>query len=81
MTDIGKFSEPKNKMVPLLPREPLPSELEAQKSGSLALIIEIPYFKHNFFETDSYMLALTTSTSHIESCFKIDLGLIKLSNV
>ena len=27
------------------------------------------------------MLGLTTSTSHMQSCFKIDLGLIKLSNV
>ena len=25
---------------------------------------------------DSYLLALTTSTSHMQSCFKIDLGII-----
>ena len=32
-------------------------------------------------ETDSCLLALTTSTSHMQSCFEIDLGFIKLSNV
>ena len=30
---------------------------------------------------DSYLLALTTSTRDMQSCFKIYLGLIKLSNV
>ena len=68
-------------MVPLLPWEPLPSEFEVQKNDSLALIIEILYLKHNFFETDSCLLALTTSTSHMQSCFKIDLTFIRLSNV
>ena len=81
MTDIRTFTEPKNKMVPLLPWEPWPSEFEVQKNDSLALIIEILYLKQNFFETDSRLLALTTSTSNKQSCFKIDLGLIKLSNV
>ena len=82
MTDIGTFTEPKNKMVLLLPWEPWPSEFEVQKNDSLALIIEILYLKQNIFETDScYLLALTTSTSHMKSCFKIDLGSIKLSNV
>ena len=57
------------------------TEFDVQKNDSLALIIEILYLKHNFFETDSCMLALPTSTNHIQSCFKIDLGLIKLSNV
>ena len=28
MTDIGTFNEPKNKMIPLLPWEPWPSEFE-----------------------------------------------------
>ena len=46
MTDIGKFTEPKNKMVP---REPRPSKLEVQKNGSLTLITEIPYLKQNVF--------------------------------
>ena len=51
MTDIGKFTEPKNKMPrPLLPRELWPSELEVQKNGSFALIIEIPYLKENFLK-------------------------------
>ena len=68
-------------MAPLLPWEPRPSELEVQKNDSLALIIEILYLKQNFFETDSHFLALFTSTSHRQSCFKINLGLIKLSNV
>ena len=81
MTDIGTFTEPKNKMVPFLPWEPWPSESEVHKNDSLALIIEILYLKQNFFETDSCLLALTASTSHMQSCFKIDLGLIKLSNV
>ena len=41
-----------------------------------------PVLKTNFFfETDSCLLALTTFTSNMQSCFKIDLGLIKLSNV
>ena len=81
MTDIGKFNESKNKMVSLLPREHLPSEFEVQKNSSLALIIEIPYLNQNFLETDSCLLAFTTSTSHIQSCFKIDFVFIKLSNV
>ena len=68
-------------MVPLLPWEIRPSEFEVQKNDSLALIIEILYLKQNFFETDSCLLALTTSTSHTRSCFKIDLGFIRLSNV
>ena len=68
-------------MVPLLPWEPRPSESEVQKNDSLALIIEILYLKQNFFETGSCLLALTTSTSNMQSCFKIDLGLIKLCNV
>ena len=81
MTNIGKFTESKSKMVPLLPWELLPSEFEAQKNDSLAFIIEILYLKQNFFETDSCLLALTTSTSDMQSCFKIDLGFVKLSNV
>ena len=85
MIDIGTFTEPKIKIVPLLPWEPWPSESEVQKNDSLIIeilysIIEILYLKQNFFETDSCLLALTTSTSHMQSCFKIDLGLIKWSN-
>ena len=34
----------------------------------------------NIFK-DSCLLTLTTSTSHMQSCFKIDLIVIKLSNV
>ena len=41
MTDIGTFTESKNKMVSLLPWEPIISEFEVQKNGCLALIIEI----------------------------------------
>ena len=67
-------------MVPLLPWELWPFEFEVQKNDSLALIVEIMYIKQNFFETDSCLLALTTSTSHMQSCFKISLGLIKLSD-
>ena len=81
MTDIGTCTEPKNKTVLLLPWEPWPSEFEVQKNDGLALIIEILYLKQNFFETDSFLLVLTTCTSQMQSCFKIDLGLIKLSNV
>ena len=81
MTDIGKFTEPKSKMIALLPWELWLSKSEVQKNDSLALIIEILYLKQNFFETDSCLLALTTSTTHMPSCFEIDLGLIKLSNV
>ena len=66
-------------MVSLLPWEPRLSEFEIRKNDSLALIIEILYLKQNFL--DSCLLALTTFTSHMQSCFKIDLGLIKLSNV
>ena len=68
-------------MVPLLLWEPWPSEFEVQKNDSLALIIEILYLKQNVFETDSCLLALTTSISHIQSCLKIDLIFITLSNV
>ena len=49
MTDVGKFTGPKIKMIPLLPWEPWPSEFEVQKNDSLALIIEILYLKHNVF--------------------------------
>ena len=45
MEDIGTFTEPKNKTVPLLPWEPRPSEVEVQKNDSLALIIEILYLR------------------------------------
>ena len=68
------------KMVPLLPWELLPSEFEFQKNDSLALIVEIRNLKHNFLETDSYLLTLTTSASHMQSCFKINFGFIKLCN-
>ena len=81
MTNIGKFTEPKYKMVSLLPWERWLSKFEVQKNGSLALIIEILYLRQNSFETDSCLLALTTSTSHMQNCFKIDLILIKLPNV
>ena len=81
MTDIGKFTELETKTVPLLPWKPWPSAFKVQKNDSLALIIEIMYLKQNFFLTDSCLLTLTTSTSHMQSCFKIDLIFIKLSNV
>ena len=45
MTDIGKFTELENKMVPLLPWKSWPSEFEVQKNDSLALIIEILYLR------------------------------------
>ena len=67
--------EPKNKMVNLLPWEQWPFEFEVQKNDNWALIIEILYFKQNFFEMDSSLLPLTTSASQMQSCFKIDLGL------
>ena len=51
--DIGTFTEPKNKMVPLLQWEPSSSEFEVQKNDSLALIIETLYLKQNCFERDS----------------------------
>ena len=54
------------------------SEFEVQKNDSLALIIEILYSKQNFFETDSCLLALTTSIGHMQSCFEIDICFIKL---
>ena len=50
MTDIAKFTELENKMVPLLPWKPWPSECEVQKSDSLALIVEIMYLKRIFFK-------------------------------
>ena len=50
MTDIGKFTELENKMVPLLPYKPWPSEFEVQNNDSLALITEIMYLKENLFE-------------------------------
>ena len=81
MTYIGPFTEPKNKMVPLLPWKPGLPEFEVQKNDSLALVIEILYLKLNFFETDGCLLALTTSTSHMQSSFKINIDLIKLYNV
>ena len=81
MTDNGKLTEPQNKMINLLPWEQFPFEFEVQKNDNLALIIEILYLKQNLSETDSCLLALTTSTSHMQSCFKIHLRSIKLSNV
>ena len=81
MTDSETFTESKNKMVLLWQWEPWPPEFEVQKNDSLASIIEILYIKQIFFETDSCLLALPTSTSQMQNCFKIDLGSIKLSNV
>ena len=75
MTDIGTLTEPKNKMVPFLSWETITFEFEVQKNDSLDFIIETLYLKQNLFETDSCSLALTTSTSHTQSYFKIDLGL------
>ena len=81
MADIGTFTEPKNKMVPLLPWELNLLNLKFRKNDRFALITEILYLKQNFVETDSCLLALNTSTSHKQSCFRIHLGFIKLSNV
>ena len=50
MTDIGKFTELENNMVPLLPWKAWHSEFQVQKNDSLALIIEITYLKQNFFK-------------------------------
>ena len=61
-------------MVALLPWELKPSEFEAQKNDSLALIIEILELKQNVFETYSCLFALPTSTSHMQRCFEINLG-------
>ena len=58
MTDIGTFTEPEKKIVPLLPWEPWLSEFEVHKNDSLFLIIEILYLKQNFFETDSCLLTV-----------------------
>ena len=49
MTDTRTFTEPKNKMIPLSPWEPWPSEFEVQKNDGLALLIKILYSKQNFF--------------------------------
>ena len=70
MTNIGKFTEPKNKMASLLPWEPSLSEFEVQKIETLALITEILYLKQNFFETNSCLLALTTFTSNMQAVLK-----------
>ena len=79
MTDIGTFTEPNNKTVPLLPWEPRNSEFKVQKNDSLALLKSST--KNRIFKKDRCLLALTTFTSHMQICFKIDFGLIKLSNV
>ena len=50
MTDIGTFTEPKNKIVPLLSWEPWPPEFEVHKNDILALIIEILHLKQNFLK-------------------------------
>ena len=50
MTDIGEFTELKNKMIPLLPWKPWSSKFEFKKNDSLALIIEIMYLRQNFFK-------------------------------
>ena len=60
MTDIGKFTKPKNKTVSLLPWESWLFEFEVKKNDSLALIIEILHLKQNIFETGSLLLPLTT---------------------
>ena len=52
MTDIGTFTESRNKMASLFPLEPWTSEFEVQKNVTLALIIEILYltlFRPGFF--------------------------------
>ena len=55
MTDIGKFTEPENKMISLLPWEPWLSEFEVQKIDTLALIIEILYLKQFFLNEQSFV--------------------------
>ena len=55
--------------------------LDLKYHFSASLIIEILYLKQIFLETDSSLLAETTSTSHMQTCFKIDVGFIKLCNV
>ena len=37
--------------------------------------------KEKFFGTDSCLLALSISNSHMQSCFQPDLGLLKSFNV
>ena len=58
MAGIGTFTQPENKMVPLLPFEPSPSECEVQKNDSLALIIEILYLKENFSWNGSLFVSI-----------------------
>ena len=56
------------------------SRLEVWFHYGLKIFFSVRY-ELDFFETDSCLLALTTSTSHMQSCFKIDLIFIKLSNI
>ena len=48
MTDAGTLTEPKNKMVPLLPWEPRPSEFEVHKYDSLALRLRFPIMVNKY---------------------------------
>ena len=81
MRDIGKFTEPKNKMVSLLPWEPWLSEFEVQRIDTLALIIEILYLKQIFFWNEQLFVSINYFHWQYAGCFEIDLGLKKLSNV
>ena len=81
MTDIGTFLNLKAKWYPCYHGNHDLLNLKFRENDSVALIIEILYLEQKSFETDSCLLALATSTSDMQSCFKIDLGFIKLSNV
>ena len=64
-------------MLPLLPWKHDLLNLKFGKNDNLASIIEIMYLKTDFFKTDSCLLTLTTFTSHMQVCFKIDLIFIE----
>ena len=75
MTEVGIFTELKNKMVPLLPWELWPSESEVQKNDSLGLIIEILYLKEKFLKRIAVCCRQLLLLATCKNCFKIDLDL------
>ena len=76
MTDIGKFTEPKNINGTLVTIGIMTFWIRSSEKWQFGFNHWNPVLKTEFFEKDSCLLALTTSTNQMQSFFKTDLSLI-----
>ena len=65
MTDIGTFTEPKIKMVPLLPWEPWPSGFEVQKNDSRLATVVSWFLRSHFTKQEQNRWRKFLSSSKI----------------